>query len=251
MPQKRPDGATRTEPVWPVGGLVEHFSGLAKLMLNKSSAGRVGRTAAVCWGLAVLALATQPAWAEDDLTFEQGIIQSLLGRGGPSIDYRERSPLVIPPSTELPPPDSRGVAAATPNWPHDPDAARRRNASNEGPVTDPFERADRPLSPGELRRGTTRGARSNAPVRTLSDSELGRTLTPSELGGKTLLGGLFSGSSSSDKPVAFAGEPTRSKLIDPPAGYRTPAPTQPYAPPKSEGVWYKPSSWFDRGLERN
>jgi hypothetical protein len=216
-------------------------------MLDKSSA-RLLVHAAGCAAL-VLAFAASPARAgDDDLSFEQKIIDGLLGRSESSIDYRERSPLVIPPSNELPVPDSRTAAAATPNWPHDPDAERLKSGSNNGPVIDLFERADRPLSPGELRRGTARRARSNEPVRTLSDSEMSRTLLPSELGGKTLLGGLFSGSSS-DKPEQFAGEPTRSSLIDPPTGYRTPAPTQPYAPPKESGVWYKPFSWFDWGTQ--
>ena len=35
---------------------------------------------------------------DDELTFEQKIIHSILGGGsGAGIDYRERSPLVIPP----------------------------------------------------------------------------------------------------------------------------------------------------------
>lgn len=219
-------------------------------MPNTSSAGRFGRHAACCCALAVLVLATAPARAQDDeLSFEQRIIDSLLGRSSrPPIDYRERSPLVIPPSTELPPPESK-TADAAPNWPRDPDVARRKSGAANGPVVDQFRIDSTPLSPSELRRGAKRQARSNEPVRTPSDGEMGRPLMPSDLGGKTLLGGLFSGSDS-DKPVAFSGEPPRTSLLEPPSGYRTPAPTQPYAPPKDDRPWYKPFSWFDWGTER-
>jgi hypothetical protein len=200
----------------------------------------------------VLATFAAPAAqaADDDLTFEQSIIRRLFGGNDKDIDYRERSPLVIPPSTELPAPASSDAATGA-NWPHDPDAARRKSAAAKGgPAIDIFERDSRPLSRDELRRGTIRGARSNAPVRTLSDGEMGRPLTPAELGdNRSLLGGLIS-SAKPEKPVAFAGEPARSRLVEPPAGYRTPAATQPYAPPASDRPWYKPFSWFDYGMER-
>src|SRR5688572_27407804 len=45
---------------------------------------------------------------EEDLTIEQKIMRGLLGgimTPGPEIDYRERSPLVVPPSRDLPSPD--------------------------------------------------------------------------------------------------------------------------------------------------
>lgn len=211
--------------------------------------------AAACCGLAVLMLAAQPALAADDDdedTFEQGLIRSLLGVDRPGIDYRERSPLVIPPTTQLPPPDTKTVTEI-PGWPQDPDAARRKQASTREPVTDPFERNARPLSPSELRRGAARSrTRSNEPVRTPSDGEMGRPVLPSELGGKTLLGGLFGGGGdSSDKPATFAGEPPRTGLIEPPPGYRTPSPSQPYGPPKDDRPWYKPFSFFDRGVDRD
>jgi hypothetical protein len=221
-------------------------------MLNRSSAERLGCAAALCCAIAVLTLAAQPARAEDDdLSFEQKIINSLLGRNDSSIDYRERSPLVIPPSTDLPAPE-KGVVAADPAWPNDPDVARHRSASasGRGPVIDEFERAARPLTPGELRRGAVRrGPRSSEPAHTPSDGEMGRAMTPAELGdSKSLLGGLFS--SSSDKPVEFAGEPSRGSLIEPPSGYRTPAPSQPYGPPPDDkSSWYKPFTWYDWGME--
>src|SRR5262245_9316088 len=42
------------------------------------------------------------------------------------IDYRERSPLVLPPSNSLPAPDTTGsVSKPSPAWPDDPDVKRK------------------------------------------------------------------------------------------------------------------------------
>jgi hypothetical protein len=38
-----------------------------------------------------------------------------------------------------------------------------------------------------------------------------------------------------EKPEPFTGEPARTKLTQPPTGYRTPVGNQPYAPPGSKG----------------
>src|SRR5579871_4385510 len=72
----------------------------------------------------------------DDKTFEEKIIEGLMkGIGATNmensgIDYRERSPLVVPPKLDLPPPAAAAAAAAktAPNWPKDPDEARRKAA---------------------------------------------------------------------------------------------------------------------------
>src|SRR5580693_8261880 len=42
------------------------------------------------------------------------------------IDYRERSPLVVPPSLDLPPPATGSSAANVTNWPKDPDERQRK-----------------------------------------------------------------------------------------------------------------------------
>src|SRR3954467_4554287 len=106
-----------------------------------------------------LAASAQQAQDDDDDTFEQKIIKNILGGmgvnvGQPGIDYRERSPLVIPPTRELPPPHAAGTAARNPAWPREPDhkiAVRSRpnaRASAEEPGTESA------LNPDELRRGT-------------------------------------------------------------------------------------------------
>ena len=64
-----------------------------------------------CGALLVLSAATASAQQaqDDEDTFEQKIIKNILGGmgvdvGRAGIEYRERSPLVIPPTRDLPPP---------------------------------------------------------------------------------------------------------------------------------------------------
>ena len=91
---------------------------------------------------AAVALAVALAWsagsarAEDDeedvpldsKLFRQFMKDLGLSRSGDGmIEYRERAPLVVPPTRDLPPPrDEAEVAAKTPAWPKDPDVARRK-----------------------------------------------------------------------------------------------------------------------------
>ena len=221
-------------------------------MLNKTR-NFVPTTAGLCGLMLLTVAAVSPAYAEDDESFEASIFRNLLGGGSsrPDINYRERSPLVIPPARDLPSPETRTVERA-PAWPRDPDVQRRREAAKGGggPVTDPFEEAARPLSPSEMRRGTTRGrSTNNEPVRTLSDAEMGRPLRPSELGQTQSLFGMF-GRSVNEPSETFAGEPSRSRMTEPPTGYRTPSPNQPYAAPKDSGSWFKAFNILDWGTQR-
>src|SRR5947207_7776283 len=73
-----------------------------------------------------VAASAQQAQDGDEDTFEQKIIKNILGGmgvdvGRPGIDYRERSPLVIPPTRDLPPPQEAGTAARNAAWPREPD----------------------------------------------------------------------------------------------------------------------------------
>ena len=82
------------------------------------------------------------------------------------IDYRERSPLVVPPKLDLPPPESCKSEIKDPNWPKDPDEARRKAAiaaRKKGKPRSSTEAA-RPLTPSELNVG-----RTAAPARTNND----------------------------------------------------------------------------------
>lgn len=172
---------------------------------------------------------------EDDKTFEEKIIGNIMaGIGGTNmenrgIDYRERSPLVVPPRIDLPPPESAKSAINAPNWPKDPDEARRKAAiaarKKESRGKTPTEAA-RPLTPDELNVG-----RTAAPARTGSDPvQPGVTnnpmLSPSQLGYDGGLFNLFKGKKT--ESAAFTGEPTRDTLTQPPAGYQTPSPNFAY-----------------------
>src|SRR5580693_7416521 len=107
------------------------------LMTRKSSTpARAVRFAAVAVGIGLLMASgvarAQDAEEDDDKTFEEKIIDGIMsGIGGTNmenrgIDYRERSPLVVPPRIDLPPPVTASGEVKTPNWPKDPDEARRK-----------------------------------------------------------------------------------------------------------------------------
>ncbi|MGB6759919.1 MAG: hypothetical protein WBE82_18865, partial [Xanthobacteraceae bacterium] len=54
------------------------------------------------------------------------------------INYSERSPLVVPPNRNLPPPVT--VTTPAPNWPKDPDVAKRRaNKNDDRPVIQQYD----------------------------------------------------------------------------------------------------------------
>src|SRR2546423_11424966 len=115
--------------------------------------------ACVCGPFLVLPMAASAQQAQDDDkdTFEQKIIKNNLGGmgvdvGRAGIDYRERSPLVIPPTRDLPPPQATGSAARNPAWPREPDrklAVRSKPNARANPNEPGTESA---LSPDELRR---------------------------------------------------------------------------------------------------
>lgn len=171
---------------------------------------------------------------EDDKTFEEKIIGNIMaGIGGTNmenrgIDYRERSPLVVPPKIDLPPPESAKSAINDPNWPKDPDEARRKAAIAARKKATPksLTEAARPLTPDELNAG-----RTAAPVRTNNDPVQPGTsnnpmLSPAQLGYTGGLFNLFKGNKPESAP--FTGEPTRETLTQPPAGYQTPSPNFAY-----------------------
>ncbi len=171
---------------------------------------------------------------DDDDTFEQKIIKNLFSNNKPAIDYRERSPLVVPPSTATLPPPEPEKAVANPAWPKDADTQRIKKAKRIDPRDmDPRDRADpgRALNPDELagKRGPRGSGGLGAPdSRQNTDNASGRPLAPNELGSKgNVFSTLFSSKESTESAV-FAGEPERSSLTDPPKGYLTPSPNYPY-----------------------
>jgi hypothetical protein len=203
---------------------------------------RTVRLSAVALGIGLLVVsgaARAQDDEDDDKTFEEKIIEGVMkGIGATNmensgIDYRERSPLVVPPKLDLPPPVTTKQEAAVPNWPKDPDEARRK-ALAEKRKKDKKDTRDavavqrdqsRPLSPSELnvaRTASTGGAGNHA-----SDSEAPGTtnsnpLSPDQLGFNGRLSNFFGGSKT--EQTDFKGEPTRESLTEPPPGYQTPSP---------------------------
>jgi hypothetical protein len=154
-----------------------------------------------------------------------------LRRDGESIDYRERAPLVVPPSRNLPPPQSEASVTSNPAWPKDPDAQQRkveaaRKKLPNRTAAETMEAEGRPLSRAELDRGKV------APGTTVGSSqtpdESARAMRPSELGSKSFFSDIFSSFSDKEETGTFTGEPARERLTAPPAGYQTPSPAQPY-----------------------
>ncbi|MPZ59131.1 MAG: hypothetical protein GEU91_22115 [Rhizobiales bacterium] len=165
-----------------------------------------------------------------DVQFLRGLLSGMgVNQGeGAGIDYRERSPLVVPPQLTLPPPETNSVAERNPNWPVDQDVRRTREAAAARRRTVHYSDVEegRVLRADELAPGP-RGAPPAVLGPTTTPEEGGRVLSPSALGYVgNLVGTLFDQGKPESKP--FTGEPPRTALTAPPPGYQTPAPNQPY-----------------------
>jgi hypothetical protein len=213
---------------------------------------RALRLAAVALGvgLVMAAGAARAEDDEDDKTFEEKIIEGIMaGIGGTNmenrgIDYRERSPLVVPPKIDLPPPEAVKSEIKAANWPKDPDEQRRKAAiaARKKQSKDPVE-ASRPLMPSELNKRGPKDT-STANSESLPGGEPGAhaILSPSQLGYSGSFGRLFSGNKAETAP--FKGEPTRESLTQPPAGYQTPSGNFAYGtgPKESLNKEYNPAA---------
>ena len=88
-------------------------------------------------GAALLATSLPARAADDDVPIDRKIFGSILEglglrRDGEAINYQERPPLVIPPSRNLPPPETVDRALANnPAWPKDPDVVRRKREAQQ------------------------------------------------------------------------------------------------------------------------
>src|SRR6516165_9614819 len=201
---------------------------------SSSTVTRAARLSAVVLGVGLL-VASGAARAQeaddDDKTFEEKIIEGIMkGIGGTNmdntgIDYRERSPLVVPPKLDLPPPVASSTEVKAPNWPKDPDEARRKAAIAARKKAKPNEiEAARPLTPSELNVGRTApsGGRTQNPDWDVPGGEPGMNiLSPSQLGFEGRFSSLFGGNKTEMKE--FKSEPPRESLTEPPPGYQTPS----------------------------
>ncbi|MHB8270713.1 hypothetical protein [Bradyrhizobium sp.] len=203
---------------------------------------RALRLAAIVLGIG-LVMSANVARAEDDeddSTFEEKIIKQIMtGIGGTNmentgIEYRERSPLVIPPRSDLPPPATAAEAPA-PNWPKDPDVKRRKDAiaARKKDNKDPRE-ASRVLTPSELAVGRTATGGGSAGPDLPGNPGATAILSPSQLGYEGGVMGFFKGNKTETAP--FKGEPTRDTLTMPPPGYQTPSPGYAYGTGPKESL---------------
>jgi hypothetical protein len=232
-------------------------------MTNSRWTKRCKRTA---WGgaLGLLVLATCAAGsarAQDDnensiWNLDQRLWSGFMGSLGlrsnndGSVEYRERSPLVVPPQRNLPPPEA--AAAKNPAWPVDADVKRREDAAAKRKAARSkgfdIDKMGANLNPSEL--GPTGSvASSSGSGRPDAVSTEGTNLLPSQLG---YFGGLFSWTGSSfglgpkEEVGTFKAEPPRQALTAPPVGYQTPSPAQPYGMTKRIEV-AKPEKHEDFG----
>jgi hypothetical protein len=191
------------------------------------------------FGAAAIAGSAPVRAADDEPTFDQKIMRGIMDGlgfkrdGEAGINYQERAPLVIPSSRDLAPPEQAN-AANNPAWPKDPDVERRKAAvatEKNRNVSDEREREQNPLRPDQLTPGA-RGKQKRQAARPDDGyqppaSGFGSQLPPSELGYKGSLYDAMFGKKKEEE-ARFTGEPPRSSLTEPPPGYQTPSPAQPY-----------------------
>src|ERR1700742_2054798 len=136
-------------------------------------------TACVCGALLALPVAASAQQAQDDDedTFEQKIIKNILGGmgvdvGRPGIDYRERSPLVIPPTRDLPPPQAAGTPTQNAAWPKEADRKVTARKTKNPRATPDEPGSESVMTPDELNRGINpRAPRVSDPSQTMGSVE--------------------------------------------------------------------------------
>jgi hypothetical protein len=141
------------------------------------------------------------------------------------------------------------VLAKNPAWPIDPDvqqrkmeAVQQRNVSSNADET--LRNEQRPLRPDEIAPGPKpRVTRRTDDGYRPSPNGSGDRLSPSQLGTKPGFWGKMFGK---DEPDAgsFTSEPPRTALTEPPQGYQTPSPEQPYGVSKSTAA-PKPTNYLE------
>jgi hypothetical protein len=159
-----------------------------------------------------------------------GSMLKTLGIGGENnIEYRERPPLVVPPTRDLPPPQTT-ARARDPNWPVDPNSGDSQKKGAQVRDLDRLPVPQRAAAPNPA------GAPSGDATAAIPPSQ------PASSGG--FFGNLFSSSDKQAGPVVATTPPTRRALTQPPLDYESPAPSQPVgvAPPPAAGKPATPES---------
>jgi hypothetical protein len=191
--------------------------------------------AAMIGAAVVIGCAGQGAFAADDEDEKPLVDQKIMGhilhglgwkRDEANIEYRERSPLVLPATKQLPKPESAAAARKTAGWPDDPDVKRAKQRrdleKNRKPYVEGVD--DRPLLPNEYaRKGTVNDLPTLLGSKSAEEAE--KPSSVFELGSKNFWSKTFG---NKDEYTTFTGEPPRQSLLEPPRGYRTPSPAQPF-----------------------
>jgi len=213
--------------------------------------------ACVCGALVALPVAASAQQAQDDDedTFEQKIIKNILGGmgvdvGRPGIDYRERSPLVIPPTRDLPPPQAAGTAVSNPAWPREADRKVTIRKTKNTRATPDEPGSESALTPYELNRGINpRAPRATDPSQTtgsVEEANVGRPMSPAQLNNKGIFNWNALMGTHLNEQAKFEGEPTRNALTQPPSGYQTPSSAYPYGSGTDKGSGWKIPTVLDR-----
>jgi hypothetical protein len=181
-------------------------------------------TGHAAWAQAAAAAATADDDIEDHiLNADKRLLDAILkpfGLGsasGPDIIYRERSPLVVPQTRDLPPP---GKAAKSGDWPVDPTVKQAKKEAA----------ADRRFNPS----GKAQYDASRSISGTAENWKTGDTGSwadpPKPRQEPDFFKMLFSGAlvGTWEETAKFEGESPRNSLVDPPPGYLTPSPAAPY-----------------------
>jgi hypothetical protein len=172
--------------------------------------------------LAAAGLSPDAARAQDssgDGTLFGSVLKGLGIGGENNIEYRERPPLVVPATRDLPPPQSAG-AARNPNWPVDPKSADAPRKGSQVRDLDRLPVPQRPAVPS-VAISTPTNPSASGPDQT-------PTAPPSD---PSIFNRLFG---STEMPAnAVIQVPTRQNLTQPPLDYQSPSTAQPYgeAPP--------------------
>ncbi|MGE7470524.1 hypothetical protein ACQKLX_13870 [Bosea sp. NPDC003192] len=176
-------------------------------------------------------LATTPAFAQEGMLFKNLVEgMGLFGRDKADIEYKQRAPLVVPPSSALPKPQEAGANRSA-AWPDDPDVARRKAESESSNIlfstTEAYRANTRPLlSQEELRRGRVTG-RTNGPDGIVPDhNNYNNQIAPIRVGREMAARQAQVDTSN----LQYGTEPRRQYLHEPPTGYRRPAGTAALGP---------------------
>jgi hypothetical protein len=197
---------------------------------------------------------TGKAFAGDDEdTIDTKFVKGILGAIGlksdedAGIDYHERSPLVVPPTHDLPPPESSAAVLNNPAWPKDPDLTAKKKVKRVQRNAVDAELEDmRQLSPAEMNAARGKGTRvANGDQSPQTGTQTrGEQLTPSQLGHSGFtFDSLFGGRNGTE--VKFEKEPERASLTDPPVGLRTPSSNYKYG---TRGVLDKDKNSNDQAV---